>query len=376
MGAQAGFKRLPQPPSAMGSAGSIASKAWFQRDFGFIEDNYASTQSRFKYDRSKGELISTEKEGRVFLAGEFETPSLKELRSRAIDARHASKGKLLVTEIVEDVSDLHTLPENKLALFQAASQFNCLEHTSERGLPQDGIACYACDCTQGPACAVACAPGTIVRNYFAFEAMGGKGPTPGQTSENQVQNLRDVESVLENQKHAYFSVKNGYTLASDKSLKPLKEVLNSSLTKRDAVMDSLRIGLQWDTEVISSRFGEREYKRPQQLVTQAYCSAISVSYSGCAEGSWEPLARLILAAAYEATLCAAVLNATKHKGKPGAKRVFLTALGGGVFGNPTSWIVDAMDRAFRKFKDCDLEVCIVSFRASVPEFAALAGQFS
>jgi len=75
-----------------------------------------------------------------------------------------------------------------------------------------------------------------------------------------------------------------------------------------------------------------------------------------------------LKAAYEATLYAAVMNAKKHEGKQGSKKVFLTSLGGGVFGNPMSWITEAMSCAFEKFKDCDLQVYIVSFGRKDPNF--------
>jgi hypothetical protein len=56
---------------------------------------------------------------------------------------------------------------------------------------------------------------------------------------------------------------------------------------------------------------------------------------------WEPIATLVLDAAYEATLWAGVINAAKT----GVKDVFLTFLGGGVFGNPPDWITNAIARA-------------------------------
>lgn len=354
----------------MGAGASTEARLWFQRDFGFFEEEYHETQLKFKYDGNL--LISSEKEDRSFIAGRFETPSLEELRSKATSMKGKLKGKLVVTEIVDDVSRLHVQPENKFAIFQAASQFNCLEHTSENGKPSDGIACYARDHTQGPACAITCAPGTIVRNYFAFDALHGKDNklTPGQTMKNQVRNLSGVETVLQNTKNEFFRVQSGYTMASNESLGRLQSFLLKGSVK-DAVMEKLRIGLQWDTEVINSKFGDKKYEGSQQLVTQAYCSAVSVSYSGCNADKWEPFARLILSAAYEATLYAAVLNAQKHPDEPGAKRVFLTCLGGGVFGNPVRWITDAMDRAFEKFKDCDLNVFVVSYGRSDPDVLAL-----
>ena len=60
---------------------------------------------------------------------------------------------------------------------------------------------------------------------------------------------------------------------------------------------------------------------------------------------WRPLAEAILEASYEATLLAAALNARANPDRPRAKTVFLTALGGGVFGNGLSWISRAIKLA-------------------------------
>merc|ERR1712187_399708 len=134
---------------------------------------------------------------------------------------------------------------------------------------------------------------------------------------------------------------------------------------------SLRIGMQWDTEVICSDFGSSDYKGKQQLVTQAYCSGCSVSYSGCSASAWEPFASLVLRACFAATMLTGILNATAHPGEPGARRVFLTAIGGGVFGTDMAWVQDAMERAFDKFGNCELEVILVSYGKQTPEFRKL-----
>jgi hypothetical protein len=56
--------------------------------------------------------------------------------------------------------------------------------------------------------------------------------------------------------------------------------------------------------------------------------------------------RCCLKGTYEATLWAGVINAARHsKHGVGASDVFLTAVGGGVFHNPTEWIDAAIVRA-------------------------------
>jgi hypothetical protein len=69
---------------------------------------------------------------------------------------------------------------------------------------------------------------------------------------------------------------------------------------------------------------------------------------------------LVLEAAYEATLCAAVLNARQA----GNNRVYLTLLGGGAFGNQPAWIADGLQRALQHHRDQRIDVVIVSHGAS------------
>lgn len=59
---------------------------------------------------------------------------------------------------------------------------------------------------------------------------------------------------------------------------------------------------------------------------------------------------MILEASYEATLWGAVLHALKHRDDPSARIVYLTLLGGGVFGNKLEWIVKAIDGACEVMK--------------------------
>ena len=73
---------------------------------------------------------------------------------------------------------------------------------------------------------------------------------------------------------------------------------------------------------------------------------------------WTDFAKLILAAAYEASLLAAVINASRT----GVNTVHLTLLGGGLFGNDDVWILGAIEGAFLKTKPHGLDIRIISFR--------------
>ena len=89
----------------------------------------------------------------------------------------------------------------------------------------------------------------------------------------------------------------------------------------------------------------------------------------------------MLEASYEATFLIAAANA-RRKGAGRApstantetnhrKRLFLTALGGGVFGNELSWVEAAIRRALSVVK-ADLDVVLVTYAHPVPRaFQAL-----
>ena len=73
-------------------------------------------------------------------------------------------------------------------------------------------------------------------------------------------------------------------------------------------------------------------------------------------GTWAELAQLVLQAAYEATICAAIINQSN--------KLFLTLLGGGAFGNEDAWIIGAIERAVIRYREHDLDIAIVSHSRS------------
>ncbi len=108
------------------------------------------------------------------------------------------------------------------------------------------------------------------------------------------------------------------------------------------------------------------------LVSQAYCSALPVAYSVHSEDLWSGFGQLVLEASYEAAICAGILNLTKT----GSRKVFLTLLGGGAFGNPEDWIFPAIHRSLTEFSDIDLDVAVVSYGSSNPRVRELVESWS
>jgi hypothetical protein len=198
---------------------------------------------------------------------------------------------------------MHQAPENAGALFQVASQFNLLEMTGPEMTPEHGVTCYQHDRTQGPACAIAAGAATIYRNYFAPVAGSG-----GQTAERQFDGLADLGQALGEALNkpldALWNMQNGYALCSRAGLDAIADHLGALQPEQvDILRGKLCIGIHRDVEVTDAA-GEH---RP--LVSQAFCSALPVAYTGVPPSHWEAFASLVLQAAYEATMSAGVLNA-------------------------------------------------------------------
>lgn len=328
---------------------------WFEELAGFSERDVDNVADHFQVD---GETITSLANGRTMQHGRLATPNLAELRTKA-EAATTDSGSLALREVVGDVQQLHVDSANVGALFQVASQFNTLEMPSPATPPEAGIGGYEHDRTQGPACAIACGAGTIFRNYLV-----PIGEEIGQREDRQINLLIDLSDAL----GVDIPVRNGYALPSSEQLALACEAIrNASADDRFELMGRLRIGIQWDTEVTLQTARHPPSVDGRQLVTQTYCSALPLAYSPHPPDEWEPLAKLVLDGAYEATLAAAVLNAARTNNSI----VYLTLLGGGAFGNPTSWIGAALERSLDLFADKPLDVAIVSYGSSNPELRPL-----
>ncbi|GAB3355135.1 MULTISPECIES: hypothetical protein [Giesbergeria] len=326
---------------------------WFETLTGFAEVDYHDVQRKLQVQGQR--LISLVNQ-RSFGIGYLETPTLAILRERALPLQGAVSGELVVRNTIANAYALHTQPETNHALIQVASQFNLLEMTDYRVTPEQGVTRYQSDHTQGPACAMAAGAATIYRNYFV-----PLEDQVGQTKTCQINTLQDLSRALGVEQT--MPMHNGYALPSVATLEQIHALLlHADEAQRDALRAQLRIGLHWDVEVTAQGAAQ------DQQVSQAFCSALPVAYSRADLHLWEPFARLVLEAAYEATLWAGVLNAAKHKNP----RVYLTMLGGGAFGNHRDWIVQAIVRSLQRFQGVALEVHLVSYGSIAPDLQALA----
>lgn len=329
-------------------------KDWFEKLTGIAESSPEAVRDQISIQDG---VMRSAANGQQFHPGTLEVPTLAELRDR-VSAIGPGTGSIQLRQQVADVQSLHTDPANADALFQVASQFNLLEMTGPSRTPEDGIGGYEHDHTQGPACAIACGAGTILRNYFAN--VDGE---IGQTADRQIDCLSDLGKALGNDSGSLWKMRNGYALPTPNGLRRVNDHLCAADdAELDALRGLLRIGLHRQTQITLDGC--------DHSVSQAYCSAMPISYSGLPAEHWERFARLILEAAYEATLCAAVLNAHES----GCNRVFLTSLGGGAFGNRTLWIVEAIVRALNIFSDRCLDTVFVSYGQASPEIKVIESE--
>ena len=328
---------------------------WFERITGFREGDYAQTRARLRVEN--GRLLN-EANGTSHAVGELELPSLAELRSRS--AATPLPGRLTLGVIEGDVRALHADPANAGATVQVASQFNLLEMVDPDVTPEDGVTRYAHDRTQGPACAIAAGAGTIWRNYLV-----PAGDGTGQTADRQLDGLAELGAALAREMGVpgpLWEMRNGYALPDRGGLAAIEAHL-AGLGEggRDRLRALLRVGVHRDVGVTEPGTA------PDARVTQVYASALPVAYSRVRADRWAGIGALVLEAAYEATMHAALLNAARG----GSRRVLLTRLGGGAFGNEEGWISTALLRALSLFQDQRLEVLMVSYGPPSREIRAV-----
>lgn len=143
---------------------------WFREAFGFTEPkDFPSARDAFRVREVASDAVpaaagpALELEAvatqRVFHLGPFEDISVAQLRARVADMTAdssasaaagglSSAGGLSFSNIVAEAKSLHLEPSSANGVFQAASQFNCLEMVGPSVRPEDGVTRYHADRTQ------------------------------------------------------------------------------------------------------------------------------------------------------------------------------------------------------------------------------------
>jgi hypothetical protein len=125
---------------------------WFEAVFGFPEHGESKTGTSFADARrrfvvtgnSNATTLVSKANKRNFHVGRFECPNIPELH--AMCPSRVDGGLLTVSHVVSAVGTLIRDPGNAGAVFQVASQFNCLEMAGPHLTPEDGVTMYVIVC--------------------------------------------------------------------------------------------------------------------------------------------------------------------------------------------------------------------------------------
>ncbi|VVU94976.1 hypothetical protein CPAV1605_701 [seawater metagenome] len=253
---------------------------------------------------------------------------------------------------IENAGDVcNYIAQNPHGLYQVASQFNYLEMPYPGITPSHGVSNYPKDNTQGPAVAINTYPSTFYRNWILTE---------GDNKEEQLNGLKFVIKQLDlmSKEKELVRWENGYALAGKDLNENILQILNITQTDLDKIVeDNLNVGIVNNCDsVIQYRFncnGPYYLTEDSKLTSTIFCSAIALSYSDRSI-YLEPLAKSVLKATYKITVMAGV--------KLKLKNVYLTQIGGGVFGNKIEWIKEAIEEAIDLVKYHDITINSLFFK--------------
>ena len=318
---------------------------WFEHLFGFRE-SLAAVKENFVVEEKEDHVELTSKvNNRTFNVGTFAVRNISSFK----DLPEVGGGKLNIihgrggrgcTRLV-DVLQAESEPEFDGATFLAASNFNCLEFVSGSQTAKDGVTGYVYDRTQGPFCVLATGPAVVYRNYFVKH----------DGVEGQLE--KDIELLANTPINAY--VKNGYPYIDREASDKLKEHDWSNL-------DQFMVGIHSNLEVTTTRGGEGFVDAPPgRIVHHVFGAALSYTYYCHTDETTLMIGEALLRAQYQATILAGWEHSLKFPGRAGSKRVVLTLLGGGVFGNSMEMIAEAIASCKDLIVKSGLEVYVVCF---------------
>jgi len=314
---------------------------------------------------------------RIYKCGYFQTIRLGDLRKQAEEKlkQNLAPIKFSVIEAGDwdqaslknvDIGALQADPENVDAVFQVASNFNALETLSPTDNIDKGINNYPRDNTQGPRASISAAPGLIYRHYYYFyndERKNWSYNLWRQRGQDATKNMDDYGYKLQLNLLEELGVdcQNGYVWDHG-TIKNIREYdLTNDPNSFKLHSDYFRIGFH---EGIQVAFGlttkkdddddQSHFYNSEQVINQVFAAALNIAQDPVCLGTTNEQAKLILAWTYEATLKSALIK--------GKKKVFLTRIGGGAFGNKQKWIDKAIIDAVENLKNSGLEVVLNNFK--------------
>lgn len=236
-----------------------------------------------------------------------------------------------------DTPALQAAPENAGAVFQVASNFDCLEGG---GGQQSKIMDYLSPgmYVQGESASISAMPGTIQRMYF-----------------NKPVNL--LEGFSRKWNFNYSSGYVGYVPVID------QQFGNLTVAEIKKAAQDVEIGIQKDV-CVTGGFGPtvnelatncpvNEYLAVRikpadaQRITQVFTAALNPYSNDTTSSGFRGLAQIFLHAGYSKTV---------HYSLEATDKLYLTLVGGGVFQNKIEWIADAITDALKQKVSSDLKM--------------------
>lgn len=292
-------------------------------------------------------------EHKPICCGAFGQTSLKDLRAATMGIAAEKPGTFNVCEGVNttyessfhrrvDVAALQADPDNHDAVFQVASNFNSLEATSaDQDCEEQLLSDYVTNATQGPAAALSAFGGLLQRRYFLYYSPEQADTRQwGQTKEKSVNFLEQFSLPIIMSRAGYVKFEPPWDFP----------VLQQ--------YEEIHIGVQTDVQVIAGHQLNADEQawctRPEQRVNQVFVAAVDFGKTNAhlvGNKKIHAWGQLLIQAAYEGTVRWAMAH---HK-----KKVFLTLVGGGAFGNRRSWIVNAIKNIQALIVESGIEVTLI-----------------
>lgn len=330
---------------------SFSPSAWFEQLFGFRE-RVADVAKNIKCEEVGDDafLVSLVN-GKRYKAGNFQVRSISsfDMKPRGGGKLHIIHGHGSYSTHFDyiDVLSNQALPENDGATYLAASNFNCLEFVSQDQTALDGVTGYVYDRTQGPFCALAAGPAIVYRNYFVKH--DGK--------------VGQLEKEIELLKKTPIHVTHGYPIITN------PEFTNNSSNKKFKWDDenNYLVGVHRGCQLTTTRNGNNFalVNQDDRIVHHVYAAAFNFNGTVDKCNLTIKISKYMLKAEYKAAILAAWENSLLYPNRKGSNKLYLTLLGGGVFGNDIDLIADAIGSNINIIKDSGLDVYVVCFSDSL-----------
>lgn len=351
----------------------------------FVQDVLGITETAFAALPKETHLAQMRAmAGRGFHSGEFTISSLADLREAYQEHKDAAKddeaGSFYVivgndpmhNPLVYKQIDTGSLQAHwgkaceragKRLTVMVASNSNGLETLGYQDIPTD-ITRYIHDHTQGPAASISAAPGTLLRNYLAFEGDETPGVAHLPWRQNANQQLNFLEQMLDivfANHQVNIPVSNGYLAFRTPNLAQYidERLLNDIATTFENNPGAIQVGVHTGVTVShglsegnNHRFLNNAAQRSR--INQVFCAGLDLGQgTNLDTAATRRIAKVLLETQVEATLRAAYINNTDI--------VVLSMLGCGAFGNNPEWLIHAIELCQELIEESGMRVVLNLF---------------